>query len=89
MELTNTVGKWFGIIIGIVVLFGAMAVLIPDAQTAGDSINTSANCDWNGSAYVDCDNLPFASFFTSGGLIFLVIMAGLLFGVYKMISKGK
>jgi len=61
----------------VVVLLSLYAVLVPTAQTAGNTLNSSG--------------VPFGSFFASNGVIWVIVMAALLLGTfaYFMKSKGK
>jgi len=66
------------IIIGlvlVVVLFLVLADLVPQAQTAGDTLNASG--------------VPLGSLFASNGVIFVVIMAGVLIVVIYAFLKFK
>ena len=69
----NGVWKYMSALIGIIVLFLALAELLPSAQTAGDTLNATG--------------VPLGSLFASGGVVFLIIMAGILFYVFKAVSK--
>jgi len=60
-------------IIGLVVLFKLYAVLVPEAQTAGDELNTSG--------------VPLGSLFSANGIVFLIIMVALLTTVIKSFMK--
>ena len=51
-------------LIGIVVVFLLLAELMPEAESAGDTLNASG--------------VPLGALFASGGVLFLVIMAGVL-----------
>ena len=51
-------------LIGIVVVFLLLSELMPEAESAGDTLNASG--------------VPLGSLFVSGGVLFLVIMAGIL-----------
>lgn len=62
-------------IVLLVVLFKLYAVLVPEAQTAGDELNASG--------------VPLGSLFTSNGVIFLIIMVALIIVVVKSFMKGK
>lgn len=65
----------YGFVI-VAILFYAVAELIPTMNTAGDSINATG--------------VPLGSLFASGGLIFLIIMAGILILVMKnFLSRTK
>lgn len=60
----NTITKWIMVIILAVVLFTVVAQLLPEMETAGDAINATG--------------APLAGFFATGGIVFLLVMAGLL-----------
>lgn len=62
-------------IILVVVLFLLYADLVPQAQTAGDSLNASG--------------VPLGTLFTSQGVVILLIMVGLLLVVLKVVIPGK
>lgn len=66
---SSTIEKYIMIFVLIVVLFKIVAALFPEAQSAGDELNSSG--------------MPLGSFFASGGIIWLLVAAGLLFLVYK------
>ncbi|MBD3234003.1 MAG: hypothetical protein GF315_09805 [candidate division Zixibacteria bacterium] len=69
------IGKYIGAIIGIVVLFLLLADLVPEAQTAGDTLNESG--------------VPLGSLFASSGVLFVIIMAGVLLFVVGYFWKKK
>jgi hypothetical protein len=71
----DNVDKTIYFILGVVVLFKLVAVLLPEAQDAGDELNTSG--------------VPFGSLFTGDGIVFIVIMAGLLIVVVKQALNRK
>jgi len=62
-------------IVLLVVLFKLYATLVPEAQAAGDELNTSG--------------VPFGSLFTGSGVVFIVIMAALIIVVVKSFLGGK
>lgn len=70
----SIVEKWIYGIILLVVLFKVVAQLLPEAQDAGDELNSSG--------------VPLGSFFASDGIVFLVIMAGILILVVRSYMKG-
>lgn len=70
----NLVEKWIYGIILLVVLFKVVASLLPEAQSAGDELNASG--------------VPLGSFFAGDGIVFLVIMAGILILVVRSYLKG-
>ena len=61
-------------IVLLVVLFKLYAVLIPEAQTAGDELNATG--------------APLAGLFTSNGVVFVVIMAALIIVVVRSFMGG-
>ena len=56
-------------IVLLVVLLQLYSVLVPEAQTAGQSLNDSG--------------VPLGTLFLPGGIVFLIIMAGLVFAVVR------
>ena len=62
-------------IIGLVVLFKLYAVLVPEAQTSGDALNTAG--------------VPLGSLFTSNGIVFVIIMVALLVTVIRSFMGKK
>lgn len=70
---TGVIEKAIMGIILLVVLFTLYATLLPEAQTAGDTLNESG--------------VPFGNLFTSGGVVFIVIMAALLMVVIRAFMK--
>lgn len=62
-------------IIGLVLLFKLYAVLVPEAQTAGDELNTAG--------------VPLGSLFTANGIVFLIVMVGLLIVVIRSVMGKK
>ena len=61
---TETIKSYIVMFVLIVVLFLVLAQLYPTAVTAGNSLNSS--------------NAPLGSLFASGGVVWLVIFAGVL-----------
>jgi len=61
-------------IILIVVLFLLFADLVPEAQTAGDTLNASG--------------VPLGSLFTGQGVVILLIMVGLLLVVLRVVMPS-
>lgn len=61
-------------IILVVVLFLLFADLVPEAQSAGDTLNASG--------------VPLGSLFTSSGVVILLIMVGLLLVVLRVVMPG-
>jgi hypothetical protein len=72
---TQTLNTAIIAIILVVVLFKLYAVLVPEAQTAGDELNASG--------------VPFGSLFTGGGLVFVLIMVALLIVIVRAFMPGK
>ena len=62
-------------IVLLTVLFQLYAQLVPEAQTAGDTLNASG--------------VPLGSLFTSSGVVFVIIMAALIIVVVRsFMTKG-
>ena len=73
---TNVLNTAITAIVLLVVLFLLYAELVPEAQTAGDTLNTSG--------------VPLGSLFASSGVVFVIIMAALIILVVKaFLPKGK
>lgn len=62
-------------IVMLVILFKLYATLVPEAQAAGDDLNASG--------------VPLGSLFTSNGIVFLIIMAALVFVVVRAFMSKK
>lgn len=62
-------------IVGLVVTFKLAASLIPEAQDAGDELNESG--------------VPFGNLFTGDGIVFIIVMVGILIVVIKNALKRK
>lgn len=71
---TGTISAMILGLVLVVVLFQMAATLVPEAQTAGDTLNESG--------------VPLGGLFVSGGVIFIIIMAGLLLVVVNHFIKG-
>ena len=69
MDVGANIWKYVGVFIGIIVLFLIVAELYPTAADAGDDLNASG--------------MPLGSLFVSGGVVFVIIAAGILFAVLK------
>ncbi len=74
-QIGNKVTEAITAIILVVVLFLMFAQLVPEAQTAGNTLNASG--------------VPLGSLFTSDGVVILLIMVGLLLVVLKAVLPGK
>jgi len=61
---TSVIQKWILVMILATVLFSVVAELLPEMETAGDLINDTG--------------APLTGFFESGGIVFLLVLAGLL-----------
>lgn len=73
-----SIGVLNSAILGIVlvtVLFLLYAQLVPEAQTAGDTLNATG--------------VPLGDLFTSTGVVFIIIMAALIILVVKAFLPGK
>ena len=73
-QIANKVTESITAIILVVVLFLLFAQLVPEAQTAGNTLNKSG--------------VPLGSLFTSNGVMILLIMVGLLLTVLKAVLPG-
>ena len=62
-------------IILIVILFQLYSKLVPEAQTAGDTLNASG--------------VPLGNLFTSSGVVFVIIMASLIIVIVRSFMGGK
>lgn len=74
LSTANINSAILGIVL-VVVLFQLYAVLVPEAQTAGDTLNAAG--------------VPLGSLFTSSGVIFIIIMVALLIVVVRSFLPGK
>ena len=73
---TGTLEKFILLIVMTVALFKVGAALIPEGQAAGDELNASG--------------VPLGSFFTGDGIVWLLVMVGILIVVIRnYMSKGK
>ena len=61
-------------IILLVVIFQLYAELVPEAQTAGDTLNASG--------------VPLGSLFAASGVVFVIIMAALIILIVKSFMPG-
>ena len=68
---SGMIEKWILMFVLIVVLFMAVAELYPTAADAGDDLNASG--------------IPLGSFFVGGGILWLIVAAGLLFVVVRSV----
>lgn len=64
-----SVDKMITVFIGAIILFQVLALLYPLGTSAGDTLNNSG--------------FPLGSFFTSGGIIWLVLAAGVVLLLIK------
>lgn len=62
-------------VVGILVVFQLLAALMPEAQTSGDAL-----CD---------SGVPLGGLFKGSGVVFVLIMAGILFAVIGSYWKSK
>ncbi len=70
-QIARRVSSSVEVIILIVVLFLLFADLVPEAQTAGDSLNASG--------------VPLGTLFTGQGVVILLVMVGLLLTVLGLV----
>lgn len=71
MAMDASVEKYIYLFVGLVVLFSIVASLLPTAVAAGNDLNQSG--------------APLGNFFVEGGVIWVLIMAGL---VIYAVKKG-
>ena len=71
----KTLETGFYTIVLLVVIFKAYAVLVPEAQTAGDELNASG--------------VPLGGLFSSDGVVFLIIMAALILVIVRSVMGKK
>ena len=71
---TGTINTAIIAIVLLVVLFQLYAVLVPEAQSAGDTLNQSG--------------VPLGSLFSGSGIVFVIIMAALVIVVVRSFLKG-
>lgn len=71
----KTINNYIMIALLATVLFKIVADLFPEMQSAGDSLNSSG--------------MPLGSFFTSGGVVWLIFGAGLVLLAYRTFMSGK
>jgi len=72
---TGTINTAILAIVLLTVLFQLYSVLVPEAQTAGNTLNSSG--------------VPLGNLFVSSGVVFVIIMAALLILVVKSFMGGK
>ena len=72
---TKSIEVWIIGFVLVLVLFQVIADIFPDVTTSASALNTSG--------------FPQASFFMSGGVLWYLIAAGLLFLVYKSFISSK
>lgn len=65
----GNIWKYIGVFIGVTVLFLVVAELYPEAADAGDSLNESG--------------IPLGTLFVSGGVVFVILAAAILYAVIK------
>ena len=71
----STLERWAYVIIIFTVLLKVAAKMLPQAQDAGDELNATG--------------APLADFFTSDGVVFLMVVAGLVLLVVKTFIVGR
>lgn len=69
-----TVNKWVDGIIAVIVLLLLAAQLVPEAQTAGTTLQSTG--------------APLSGLFAPGGIVILLIMAGVFYFIYKSMFSG-
>ena len=73
-QISGKVTEAVTAIILVVVLFLMFAELVPEAQTAGNTLNASG--------------VPLGSLFSGNGVMILLIMVGLLLTILKVVLPG-
>ena len=63
------------VVLGIIILFLVLAALIPQAQDAGDTLCSSG--------------VPLGSLFAGNGVVFIILMAGVLLSIFAAIWYKK
>ena len=71
---TDTLSRAIEALVLLVVLFILYSTLVPEAQTAGNTLNASG--------------VPLGSLFVGTGVVFVIIMAALIILVVKTFMKG-
>ena len=71
----NYVRNIIYVIIIMIVLFGVIAVILPEAGVYGDQVESSG--------------VPLGSLFAAGGVVFLLVMAGILLVTVNTFIKNK
>ncbi len=71
---TSTLSTAIEALVLLVVLFLLYATLVPEAQTAGNTLNASG--------------VPLGSLFVGGGVVFVIIMAALIVLVVRTFMKS-
>ena len=72
MKLGGNIWTIVGGFIGLVVMFLIVAELYPTMADAGDTLNSSG--------------IPLGTLFVSGGVVFVLIAAGVLYAVFKNVA---
>ena len=71
----NTIEKYMYLFIIVVILLKVIAQLLPEAQTAGTELNATG--------------APLGSFFTSDGIVWLIVMASVVFLMIRSFMAKK
>jgi len=71
----NTVTNYIYVFIFVVVLLKIVAQLLPEAQSAGSELNATG--------------VPLGSFFTPDGIVWLLVMAGIVILMVRSFLKSK
>lgn len=71
----SSIEQYVMVFVLVLILFKVIASLFPQVTSAGDELNASG--------------FPLAEFFMSGGVLWYLVAAGLLFLVYRSFTSGK
>lgn len=71
----TNIGKMIAVVIGLVVLFLVLADLVPELNTAGDTLNATG--------------VPLGSLFAANGVVVLILMAAVILGVLGIFNIFK
>lgn len=76
-----------GVIITVIVVFNVLASTAPDLGHAADNMTaTRFNSSY---PQLPGDHLPLVSLFKRGGIVFLILMAGILVAVFSYVKMRK
>lgn len=86
-SLDSRIGIVLGVIITLIVVFNVLSSTAPDLGAAANNLTaTRINASYAEEAG---DILPLASLFKRGGIVFLILMAGILLAVFGYVKFRK